>query len=98
PPPSTLFPYTTLFRSLLTNNATETQWFQQAARVATALCFPAGRIRFLDENGKPGAPLQGQAFLYFGKEAGKFHAAFSTFGFCVRSEEHTSELQSLTNL
>jgi ParB family chromosome partitioning protein len=67
---------------LLVNNATETQWFQQAAGSASALCFPAGRIKFLDENGKPGAPLQGQSILYMGKHADKFVAEFKGFGFC----------------
>lgn len=68
---------------LLVNNATETKWFQQAATVAQAICFPSSRIKFLDENGKPGAPLQGQAVLYFGKSIAKFVKYFQSFGFCV---------------
>jgi ParB family chromosome partitioning protein len=65
---------------LLTNNATETAWFQRAGALAVALCLPAGRIAFLDENGEPGAPLQGQALLYFGPHRGRFAAAFGTLG------------------
>lgn len=68
---------------LLVNNATETAWFQEAAEIATALCFPAGRIKFLDEDGNPGAPLQGQAFMYFGKATKRFLPAFNDFGLCV---------------
>lgn len=69
---------------LLVNNATETKWFQAAAAVATAFCFPAGRIKFLDESGEPrGAPLQGQALLYFGTEPHTFISKFSAFGFCL---------------
>jgi phage N-6-adenine-methyltransferase len=69
---------------LLVNNATETQWFQPAARQSSALCFPAGRIRFLDEQGDAtGAPLQGQALLYFGDNLQGFCDVFAGFGFCA---------------
>ncbi len=69
---------------LLTNNATETAWYQPAAQVAACVCFPKGRIRFIDEHGEPGgAPLQGQSFLYFGREKAKFCGEFSEFGFCA---------------
>src|SRR5260370_17614722 len=69
PPRSTLFPYTTLFRSLLRP--------------------PAGRIAF--PNLDQGLPLG-------------FHRRLRRWGGCplqiesVRSEEHTSELQSHLNL
>ena len=65
---------------VLVNNATETAWFQRMASVASAVCFPKGRIRFLDPEGNPGAPLQGQAILYFGKEYEKFMDEFSQYG------------------
>jgi hypothetical protein len=66
---------------LLTNNATETAWFQEAAELASAICLPAGRVCFLDEGGNPcGSPLQGQAVLYFGAEKPRFAEAFSQFG------------------
>lgn len=69
---------------LLTNNATETKWFQSAAIYASAMCFPAGRIRFIDEQGNAGgAPLQGQAFTYFGSKPASFRKEFKQFGFCV---------------
>jgi hypothetical protein len=67
---------------LLVNNATDTKWFQSAAHQCRALCFPEGRIRFLDEEGNAsGAPLQGQALLYFGENVGAFRNGFSGFGF-----------------
>jgi len=69
---------------LLTNNATETQWFQTAVRSASALCFPKGRIKFLDETGTPAkTPLQGQCFMYFGRNLDKFAAKFDEIGTIV---------------
>jgi ParB family chromosome partitioning protein len=68
---------------VLVNNATETTWFQAMAKLAAAACFPAGRIRFLDPEGKPGAPLQGQAVLFFGAHTEEFCASFSSLGLVV---------------
>ena len=65
---------------VLVNNATETVWFQLMAEHASAVCFPKSRIRFLDPNGKPGAPLQGQAILYFGKFQIAFSDEFQKYG------------------
>ena len=68
---------------MLVNNSTDTGWFQTVAKVATAICFPNGRIKFHDENGDPkGAPLQGQAILYLGSEPHSFVRTFGEFGFC----------------
>jgi phage N-6-adenine-methyltransferase len=65
---------------ILVNNATETAWFQNMAECSSAICFPKGRVRFLDQNGNPGAPLQGQAVIYLGKNADDFCNAFDKFG------------------
>ena len=70
---------------VLVNNATETAWFQLMAASCAAICFPLGRIRFLDQKLNPsGAPLQGQAILYFGKDARAFLESFGGLGFTVQ--------------
>ena len=65
---------------VLVNNATETEWFQRLLGAASAVCFPDGRIRYLKEDGQRGAPLQGQAFIYFGMQRDAFSLAFRRFG------------------
>ncbi len=65
---------------MLTNNATETRWFQQAARAAAAICYPGKRVRFQTPDGSAGAPLQGQALFYFGPFARRFKREFSHVG------------------
>lgn len=70
---------------VLVNNATETAWFQAMLKAASAVCFPSGRIKFIDKDGNPsGAPLQGQAILYLGDEVGDFTREFSRFGVILR--------------
>jgi ParB family chromosome partitioning protein len=66
---------------VLVNNATETQWFRAIVPVASAICFIAGRIKFLDQDGNPGAPLQGQAAIYLGTNPSRFAESFCKFGF-----------------
>lgn len=70
--------------TILVNNATETEWFSRMAATASAICFPSTRVKFLDPKGNPsGAPLQGQAVIYFGKNKKRFVKAFESFGFIL---------------
>lgn len=67
---------------ILVNNATETRWFQDLLNVVSAICFVDKRVKFLDINGKPGSPLQGQVILYVGSNHSKFIVNFSQLGVC----------------
>lgn len=61
---------------LLTNNGTETAWFQRALATCERACFPKGRIRF----GVASSPLQGQTLFYFGASPDKFKEVFLPHG------------------
>src|SRR3712207_8414849 len=73
PPRSTLFPYTTLFRSLIDPTAAGHGWFVDRT--------PSDDVEF---DGEPG---------HEGLRAGASSPAFGRMDL-LRSEEHTSELQS----
>lgn len=66
---------------VLTNNATETRWWQRLAQASSAVCFVAGRIRFLSANGADAnSPLQGQTIVYLGPDHELFIENFRQFG------------------
>lgn len=68
---------------MLTHNYTDTTWFHEAARLANAICFTRGRIRFVSPEGKLAAPTQGQAFFYYGRDVPGFASAFHGVGLVV---------------
>ena len=70
----------TLEAIVLVNNATETGWFNTLVEAASAVVFPKGRVKFWGPDGQGGAPLQGQAVLYFGRHPAKFMTEFHGFG------------------
>src|SRR2546427_1916412 len=84
PPRSTLFPYTTLFRSRVI-------LAQAEYRGHLSLHWAYGAARPEDEQARPLFALQGPDLVVFG-DAGQAWLVGH------RSEEHTSELQSQSNL
>src|SRR5438093_10327251 len=79
PPTSTLFPYTTLFRSAFTRKIENARCRRPSACTAHFSAWPTARLRWSTR------------IKCSGMEKWAVHAE-------GRSEEHTSELQSLTNL
>jgi ParB family chromosome partitioning protein len=63
-------------------NGTETQWCQHIMQNCKVVCFPKGRIKFLDKDRKPhdGSPLQGNIIFYFGNNPDKFEENFKELG------------------
>lgn len=65
---------------VLVNNATETAWFCQMTAAASAVVFPRGRIRYNSPTKESNAPIQGQAFIYFGEHYNRFLDVFREIG------------------
>jgi phage N-6-adenine-methyltransferase len=69
---------------LLTNNSSDTEWFQRALLYAGAVCFTRGRIKFVSPASASQSPTQGQTFFYFGDNAARFAEAFASVGCTLR--------------
>jgi len=69
---------------VLVNNATEAAWFEDMAELASTVMFTFSRVKFLDSDLNPrGAPIQGQAVLYFGPNYKQFIKSFSKLAWAV---------------
>ncbi len=68
---------------LLTNNNTDTDWWQGAAKVASVVCFTDGRVSFYNAAGEWSSPTNGQTFMYFGGRLKAFAKHFSEIGICL---------------
>jgi phage N-6-adenine-methyltransferase len=74
---------------MLVNNKTETKWYELLRRQAKAIVMPAGRIRFLDLDGRRvGAGWQGQTIFYFGERQAAFAREFGPLGWLLRRVDH----------
>src|SRR5256885_11884817 len=85
PPRSTLFPYTTLFRSLRSALEQEPHGFEE-------IFVPAHRDAVFGDAAEPGHDARVEALVL------RRDIADRREGAAARSEEHTSELQSPCNL
>lgn len=70
---------------LLTNNNTDTDWWQRAAKLCAAVCFTDGRIGFYNRAGEKSCPTNGQTFCYFGNRKKKFADRFAEFGIVLNA-------------
>jgi hypothetical protein len=68
---------------MLTNNSTDTDWFNAALSKAASVCFTHGRVNFIQPNGQEVLPTQGQAFFYFGDDIERFEEIFHRTGPCL---------------
>ena len=64
---------------LLTNNSSDTAWWQRAAVAASVFCMTAGRISFINGE-ESSSPLRGQTLFYFGDNDTAFCEAFTQTG------------------
>jgi hypothetical protein len=66
---------------MLTSNSSDSAWFQKASAWASAICFPARRIKFVSPHGlAPALPPTGQAVFYRGPHALQFGDVFAPIG------------------
>lgn len=66
---------------VLLNNITDTATGQKLLRFSDAVCFPSGRIRFIDASGEPAkTPMQGQMICGIGADPARFTEAFREIG------------------
>jgi len=70
----------TLQAILLTNDNTDTTWFQDALKTSSCVCLHSGRINFYKPNNTTTSPTNGQSFFYFGKNIQGFFNEFSKHG------------------
>jgi hypothetical protein len=73
---------------LLVNNCTDTNWWHRAARLASAICFTAGRISFYKASGSQTQPTNGQNCFTLaapnGNSTRRSHSLAASFGLAAR--------------
>lgn len=64
----------------LSNNSTDTRWWQALAKKAALTCFTGGRLKFYQKDEKAAAPIRGSSLMYFGDSDELFCDVFSQIG------------------
>jgi hypothetical protein len=84
---------------VLTNNATDTTWFQALASEADAICLPRGRAHYWrGDNREISSALQGQTVFYLGSNTGTFIEVFGAIGLVVITMNRTTGLAARQEL
>lgn len=65
---------------VLTNNGTDTRWFQELSKRASAVCLHRGRIGFIRDGARVDNNNKGQIFTYLGRNPDAFKEEFSKYG------------------
>lgn len=66
---------------VVTNNGTDTRWFQELMSVGSAICLHKGRIGFLNKKGdRVDNNNKGQVFTYLGPNLDAFAEEFEEYG------------------
>jgi hypothetical protein len=71
---------------VMVENATETKCFQKICTIASAICFPSGKVKFWNLD-KTSASLKSQAIIYIGGQPDLFIEVFKEKGTTWRKEE-----------
>jgi phage N-6-adenine-methyltransferase len=66
--------------TILTNNSTDTDWFQSLCRACELVCFTDGRVRFYNNEGETLQARQGQSIFYWGPNRQQFIDTFKSAG------------------
>jgi len=69
---------------LLTNDQTDTLWWQKCAKQADLICMPMGRINFYTAEKERTSPTNGQTYFYYGDNPKDFRKVFSEKGAIVK--------------
>src|SRR5687767_15927904 len=88
PPRSTLFPYTTLFRSLRPSSA-------RSGRETTSRESPAASVSSVNAEGPKKPVPRDRRLVHAPDRSSAETRGLKNVPYSLRSEEHTSELQSL---
>ena len=66
---------------VVTNNGTDTRWFNTLLGMSSMVCFTRGRIGFINQNGERiRGNNKGQCFFYIGRDPERFAEEFEQYG------------------
>ena len=65
---------------ILLNAIIDTKYGQDLQKASSAVCFPAGRVKFVSPNRKANSATQGQMICYLGSDVDSFAKQFSSLG------------------